>query len=211
MPVNSGSGELTLLLDWSNPVEGAIYTVTALNGALAKPATSYQVGERALVQVYRENKLTREELVNLPFSPSDLESQSRLKWMGRKLECHGRMSFEEFCNLADLSEDRSYQRVLEKIYRRSNRLGALRVVSLGDLESLPGRIVDAEVKNVGKSRDGTPYGVFVEVLPGVDSLLHRTKMTQPLEEIANSKTVRVLVTDVNPQNRRVTVTQKGLV
>ncbi|UNM90265.1 30S ribosomal protein S1 [Vagococcus sp. CY52-2] len=94
-------------------------------------------------------------------------------------------------------------------------------VSLSIKETLPGPWDDIESKaSVGSVLEGTvkrltTFGAFVEVLPGVEGLVHISQISHkhiatPHEELNEGDVVQVKVLDVSEENRRIGLSIKAL-
>lgn len=94
-------------------------------------------------------------------------------------------------------------------------------VSLSIKDTLPGPWENIEEKvPAGSTVEGTvkrlvAYGAFVEVLPGVEGLVHISRIAHehigtPEEVLEEGQTVQVKVLDVNPQERRISLSIKDL-
>ncbi len=76
-------------------------------------------------------------------------------------------------------------------------------VSVGD-------VVTGEVKRI------VSYGAFVEVLPGVEGLVHISRIAHehiesPEEKLSEGETIEVKVLDVNPEEQRLSLSMKELI
>lgn len=94
-------------------------------------------------------------------------------------------------------------------------------VSLSIKDTLPGPWENIEAKaEVGSVLDGTvkrlvAYGAFVEILPGVEGLVHISRIAHehigtPQEVLEEGQSVQVKVLDVNPQEKRISLSIKDL-
>ncbi|ARK22869.1 30S ribosomal protein S1 [Sporosarcina sp. P26b] len=94
-------------------------------------------------------------------------------------------------------------------------------VSLSIKDTLPGPWENIEEKaEVGSVLDGTvkrlvAYGAFVEILPGVEGLVHISRIAHehigtPQEVLEEGQSVQVKVLDVNPQEKRISLSIKDL-
>ena len=94
-------------------------------------------------------------------------------------------------------------------------------VSLSIKDTLPGPWEKIEEKaEVGSVLDGTvkrlvAYGAFVEILPGVEGLVHISRIAHehigtPQDVLKEGQTVQVKVLDVNPQEKRISLSIKDL-
>ena len=94
-------------------------------------------------------------------------------------------------------------------------------VSLSIKDTLPGPWENIEEKaEVGSVLEGTvkrlvAYGAFVEILPGVEGLVHISRIAHehigtPQEVLEEGQTVQVKVLDVNPQEKRISLSIKDL-
>lgn len=95
-------------------------------------------------------------------------------------------------------------------------------VSLSIKDTLPGPWENIEEKaEVGSVLDGTvkrlvAYGAFVEILPGVEGLVHISRIAHehigtPQEVLEEGQTIQVKVLDVNPQEKRISLSIKDLI
>lgn len=95
-------------------------------------------------------------------------------------------------------------------------------VSLSIKDTLPGPWEKIEEKaEVGSVLDGTvkrlvAYGAFVEILPGVEGLVHISRIAHehigtPQDVLKEGQTVQVKVLDVNPQEKRISLSIKDLI
>ena len=60
-----------------------------------------------------------------------------------------------------------------------------------------------------------PYGAFVEVVPGIDGLIHVSQIADhrietPKEVLSVGDVVKVKVRELNPENKRVSLTMKDI-
>ena len=68
----------------------------------------------------------------------------------------------------------------------------------------------------GKIRNLTDYGIFVELEPGIDGLIHASdiswlkKVTHPSEVVKKGDTVKAKVLSLDPQNRKISLGMKQL-
>lgn len=94
-------------------------------------------------------------------------------------------------------------------------------VSLSIKDTLPGPWENIEEQAaVGSILEGTvkrlvAYGAFVEVFPGVEGLVHISRIAHehigtPQEVLTEGQTVQVKVLDVNPQEKRISLSIKDL-
>ncbi|MDV6377663.1 30S ribosomal protein S1 [Sporosarcina sp. GW1-11] len=94
-------------------------------------------------------------------------------------------------------------------------------VSLSIKDTLPGPWENIEANApVGSVLDGTvkrlvAYGAFVEIFPGVEGLVHISRIAHehigtPQEVLSEGQTVQVKVLDVNPQEKRISLSIKDL-
>ncbi|ARD49439.1 30S ribosomal protein S1 [Sporosarcina sp. P33] len=95
-------------------------------------------------------------------------------------------------------------------------------VSLSIKDTLPGPWENIEEKaQVGSVLEGTvkrlvAYGAFVEILPGVEGLVHISRIAHehigtPQEVLEEGQSVQVKVLDVNPQEKRISLSIKDLI
>ncbi|PIC78396.1 30S ribosomal protein S1 [Sporosarcina sp. P19] len=95
-------------------------------------------------------------------------------------------------------------------------------VSLSIKDTLPGPWENIEEKaEVGSVLDGTvkrlvAYGAFVEILPGVEGLVHISRIAHehigtPQEVLEEGQSIQVKVLDVNPQEKRISLSIKDLI
>ena len=61
---------------------------------------------------------------------------------------------------------------------------------------------DTQVK--GKVARTTPYGIFVELMPGVEGLIHISKVT-PGSEPKSGDEITCLIEDVKPDQRKISL------
>lgn len=94
-------------------------------------------------------------------------------------------------------------------------------VSLSIKDTLPGPWENvAEKAPIGSVLEGTvkrlvAYGAFVEIFPGVEGLVHisriaHTHIGTPHEVLEEGQTVQVKVLDVNPEEKRISLSIKDL-
>ncbi|PIC63270.1 30S ribosomal protein S1 [Sporosarcina sp. P13] len=94
-------------------------------------------------------------------------------------------------------------------------------VSLSIKDTLPGPWENVEANApVGSVLDGTvkrlvAYGAFVEIFPGVEGLVHISRIAHehigtPQEVLSEGQSVQVKVLDVNPQEKRISLSIKDL-
>lgn len=94
-------------------------------------------------------------------------------------------------------------------------------VSLSIKDTLPGPWENIEEKaEIGSVLEGTvkrlvAYGAFVEILPGVEGLVHISRIAHehigtPQDVLEEGQTVQVKVLDVNPQEKRISLSIKDL-
>ncbi|PID00583.1 30S ribosomal protein S1 [Sporosarcina sp. P29] len=95
-------------------------------------------------------------------------------------------------------------------------------VSLSIKDTLPGPWENIEEKaEVGSVLEGTvkrlvAYGAFVEILPGVEGLVHISRIAHehigtPQEVLEEGQSIQVKVLDVNPQEKRISLSIKDLI
>lgn len=204
---DDGNGEnVTLLLDWSNPSEGALYVVTVPKRFLFKPALEFLVGERVTITLFAESRRTLSVGLNsLPDRVEFfIESQAGLGWKDRKLTWRGRMSFDQFLELAGLSDYQPYLRALERLYRLSNQLSIDSVVDGSWQQVAVIRFPLGSMRyNLEVRRVGDP-GSWVDLGEGYEGFIPRSSLPMNLRAIQVGSIIKAAkVTDHNGGKRNI--------
>jgi|GEM_PF-2883131 len=114
-----------LVLTWSDPALGLIYTVELPRQALPEPQRTYEVGEAALLELTFPDTLSSSTLTHLPSEIKQVIATprpglQRLTWHDERLHFNGQMSYRMRNMLLALSNDCSYQAAIHALYRASH-------------------------------------------------------------------------------------------
>jgi small subunit ribosomal protein S1 len=91
----------------------------------------------------------------------------------------------------------------------------LKQMSASPWDSLGGRYQAGDTIE-GKVRNVTDYGIFVELEPGIDGLIHISdiswlkKLAHPSEVVKKGESVRAKILSLDPQNRKISLGLKQL-
>ncbi|MEA4816504.1 MAG: bifunctional 4-hydroxy-3-methylbut-2-enyl diphosphate reductase/30S ribosomal protein S1 [Lachnospiraceae bacterium] len=112
-----------------------------------------------------------------------------------------------------LSEGQTVETVVIDVDREKGKIS----LSLKDIKSNPWDTI-AEKYPVGEIVEGkvvrmVPFGVFIELEPGVDGLVHISQISdkrveRPEDELSNGQIIKVKVLEVNPEQKKISLSKK---
>jgi HrpA-like RNA helicase/rRNA processing protein Krr1/Pno1 len=178
--VHHTQARVFLTLGWSEPSRGIVHVIGVAGRGLYKPPEAYQLGEACKVRVWFPDRPARKILPELPDEIKPLigvqRGFERLSWEDGALYCAGRMTYDLRTELRSPSRDTNYLRAIDDLYRFSNQLMAETMWpdSLFSKYALGTQVPNARVLRL------TDFGAILELEPGLEGLVHKSEMTDPL-------------------------------
>ncbi len=206
-------GRVYLTLEWNEPDRGIVHVASVAGSGLIRPPDDYFIGEICDLKLEFKRGPSYVSCARLPEEIEALIGKQRnfaqLSWENGKLHFSGRMSYELRNELKLPSEDKEYHRAIDDLYRLSNTFLAAMVDTTWD-ERVPPvgtRITDAKV------RRSVPFGAFVEIMPGIEGLVHKSEMSwsrvdNPEDVVSVGDTIEVVVIKVDPEKQEIGLSMK---
>jgi len=200
-----------LKLPWSDPAKGLIHVVSVAGRGLYKLAENYVVGEKCRVRVSMPQNTPHRSLSEMPDEIISLiEKKQRefanLSWDKTTLYFSGRMTNIVRINLKSPSKDRNYHRAIDDLYRFSNQLMVDTLdpkwLELATTKYKVGQKIRVKIIRMAE------FGAFAEIEPGLEGLIHKSKMAwggvdDPNKIVKIGDVVEVTIEKIDLEERKI--------